>query len=87
MPRLAGFNPRLALIVFSGTGASFSKQADCSLTTSFSGPKSSRDFRETGPRPQSENSGGLEFGLRPQAETSGKPFEIRCVATLPVKVE
>ena len=28
---------------------SFSKQADCSLTTSFSGPKSSRDFRETGP--------------------------------------
>ena len=27
---------------------SFSKQADCSLTTSFSGPKSSRDFRETG---------------------------------------
>ena len=29
---------------------SFSKQADYSLTTSFSGPKSSRDFRETGPR-------------------------------------
>ena len=29
---------------------SFSKQADCGLTTSFSGPKSSRDFRETGPR-------------------------------------
>ena len=29
----------------------FSKQADCSLTNSFSGPKSSRDFRETGPRP------------------------------------
>ena len=28
---------------------SFSKQADCSLATSFSGPKSSRDFRETGP--------------------------------------
>ena len=28
---------------------SFSKQADCSLTTSFSGPKSSGDFRETGP--------------------------------------
>ena len=28
---------------------SFSKRADCSLTTSFSGPKSSRDFRETGP--------------------------------------
>ena len=28
---------------------SFSKQADCSLTTSSSGPKSSRDFRETGP--------------------------------------
>ena len=28
---------------------SFSKQADCSLTTSFSGPKSSRYFRETGP--------------------------------------
>ena len=28
----------------------FSKQADCSLTNSFSGPKSSRDFRETGPR-------------------------------------
>ena len=27
----------------------FSKWADCSLTTSFSGPKSSRDFRETGP--------------------------------------
>ena len=27
----------------------FSKQADCCLTTSFSGPKSSRDFRETGP--------------------------------------
>ena len=27
----------------------FSKQADCSLTTNFSGPKSSRDFRETGP--------------------------------------
>ena len=24
-------------------------QADCSLTTGFSGPKSSRDFRETGP--------------------------------------
>ena len=32
---------------------SFSKQADCSLTTSFSGPKSSRDFRETGPRQRS----------------------------------
>ena len=31
---------------------SFSKQADCSLTTSFSGPKSSRDFRETGPWPE-----------------------------------
>ena len=29
---------------------SFSKQADCSLTTGFSVPKSSRDFRETGPR-------------------------------------
>jgi len=28
---------------------SCSKQADCSLITSFSGPKSSRDFRETGP--------------------------------------
>ena len=28
---------------------SFSKQADCSLTTSLSGPKSSRDFRETDP--------------------------------------
>ena len=28
---------------------SFSKRADCSLTTSFSGPKSSRDVRETGP--------------------------------------
>ena len=28
---------------------SFSKQADCSLTTSFSGPKSVRDVRETGP--------------------------------------
>ena len=28
---------------------SFSKQADCSLTTSFSGPKISRNFRETGP--------------------------------------
>ena len=28
---------------------SFSKQADCSLTTSFLDPKSSRDFRETGP--------------------------------------
>ena len=27
----------------------FSKQADFSLTTRFSGPKSSRDFRETGP--------------------------------------
>ena len=27
----------------------FSKRADCSLTTSFSGPKSSRDVRETGP--------------------------------------
>ena len=27
----------------------FSKQADCSLTIAFSGPKSSRDFRETGP--------------------------------------
>jgi len=27
----------------------FSKQADCSLTASFSGPKSSRHFRETGP--------------------------------------
>ena len=32
---------------------SFSKQADCSLTTSFSGPKSSRNFRETGPRSKS----------------------------------
>ena len=31
---------------------SFSKRADCSLTTSFSGPKSSRDVRETGPRPE-----------------------------------
>ena len=29
---------------------SFSKQADCSLTTNFSGLKSSRDFPETGPR-------------------------------------
>ena len=29
---------------------SFSKQADCNLTTRFSGPKSSRDFRGTGPR-------------------------------------
>ena len=28
---------------------SFSKQADCSLITNFSGPKSSGDFRETGP--------------------------------------
>ena len=28
----------------------FSKQADCSLTTGFSGPKSSPNFRETGPR-------------------------------------
>ena len=28
---------------------SFSKQADCSLTTSVSGPKSSREFRETDP--------------------------------------
>ena len=28
---------------------SYSKQADCNLTTSFSDPKSSRDFRETGP--------------------------------------
>ena len=28
---------------------SFSEQADCSLTTSFSGPKSSRDFREASP--------------------------------------
>ena len=28
---------------------SFSKRADCSLTTSFSGPKSSQDVRETGP--------------------------------------
>ena len=27
----------------------YSKQADCSFTTGFSGPKSSRDFRETGP--------------------------------------
>ena len=27
----------------------FSKQADCSLTTDFTVPKSSRDFRETGP--------------------------------------
>ena len=27
----------------------FSKQADCSLTPGFSVPKSSRDFRETGP--------------------------------------
>ena len=34
---------------------SFSKQADCSLTTSFSGPKSSRDFRETGPRTGSKS--------------------------------
>ena len=29
---------------------SFIKQADCSLTTGFSGLKNSRDFRETGPR-------------------------------------
>ena len=28
---------------------SFSKQADCNFTTCFSGPKSSRGFRETGP--------------------------------------
>ena len=28
---------------------SFSKHADCSLTNGFSGPKSTRDFRETGP--------------------------------------
>ena len=28
---------------------SVSKQGDCNLTTSFSGPKSSRDVRETGP--------------------------------------
>ena len=33
---------------------SFSKRADCSLTTSFSGPKSSRDVRETGPRTEIE---------------------------------
>ena len=31
---------------------SCSKQADCSLTTRFSGPKTSRDFREIGPREQ-----------------------------------
>ena len=31
---------------------SFSKRADCSLTTSFSSPKSSRDVRETGPWPE-----------------------------------
>ena len=36
---------------------SFSKQADCSLTTSFSGPKSSGDFRETGPWPVVELKG------------------------------
>ena len=30
---------------------SFSKQADCSLKTGFSGPKRSWDFRETDPRP------------------------------------
>ena len=30
---------------------SFSKLADCSSTIGFSGPKSPRDFRETGPRP------------------------------------
>ena len=29
---------------------SYSKQADCGLTTGFSGPKSSRDFRGTGPK-------------------------------------
>ena len=36
---------------------SFSKQADCSLITSFSGPKRSGDFRETGP-----------WGLEPSAK-------------------
>ena len=30
---------------------SFSKQADCMLKPGFSGPKRSRDFRETDPRP------------------------------------
>ena len=39
---------------------SFSKQVDCSLTASFSGPKSSRDFRETGPWPFTENEAGVD---------------------------
>ena len=35
------------------------KQVDCSLTTGFSGPESSRDFRETGYRLRYTNSIGL----------------------------
>ena len=38
----------------------FSKQVDYSLTIAFSGPKSSRDFRETGPRTSECTSGSLQ---------------------------
>ena len=38
---------------------SFSKQADCSLTACFSGARSSRDFRETGPKHLEGNESGI----------------------------
>ena len=64
---------------------SFSKQADCSLTTSFSGPKSSGDFRETGPWPPSLEGGALApsviekrspFPLDPRQETAILVYKI-----------
>ena len=42
---------------------SFSKQKDCSLTASFLGPKSSLNFRETGPWPFTENEAGVDYGM------------------------
>ena len=47
---------------------SFSKRADCSLTTSFSGPKSSRDVRETGPW------SGVRFSKDPKTSRGRKLF-------------
>ena len=41
----------LFLILKTSWKISFSKQVDCSLTSGFSRPKSSQDFRETGPTP------------------------------------
>ena len=50
---------------------SFSKQADCNLTTSFSGPKSSRDFRETGPWDRSQKPLSMRDSFPPSMFQNG----------------